>query len=169
MQPISTHTSLACRLALAFFVACAGSEATITDDPARMSSAGLDSPSGALDGSVRCTYFYRQSNELMVGQALEDPALQFEERVLNVAAGQDASQTLGRLTFSVGLRDSEQDVDTVSVSAAEGANSLFSILYQLPSGLPQNQFAGGHGFTGLLYFKHPTAGGDYQAYCESVR
>jgi hypothetical protein len=156
-------------LALALVAGCAGDQPAGADDGTRTSSASLDDGAGSLAGSVRCTFAYRQSNELMEGQSLEDPALQLEERVLSVAADQDASETLGRLTFSVGLHTSEQDVDTARVSATDGDKSLFSILYQLSSGLPQNQFAGGHGFTGLLYFTHPTAGGDYQAFCESVR
>src|SRR5262245_29777991 len=150
-----------CSLALALLVGCAGGGATVTDDPTRTSSAELDDGSGALTGSVRCTYAYRQSNE--------QPGLQLEERVLDVAVDESASETLGQLTFSVGFHDSEQEVDTINLSAADGASSVLSILYQLAAGLPQNQFVGGHGFTGLLYFTHPTAGGDYQAFCESVR
>src|SRR5262245_46006449 len=94
---------------------------------------------------------------------------QLVERSLSVAADQDASETLGQLTFSVGYHLSEQEIDTVSLRAADGSTSVLAVLYQLADGLPQNQFAGGHGFTGLLYFTHPTAGGDYQAFCESVR
>jgi hypothetical protein len=169
MHASSAHPLASCLLAAGLLVACSDGEATSADDPTQTSSAGLDGPSGALDGSVRCSFFYRQSNELMEGQTLEAPALQPQERVLSVAADQDASETLGRLTFSVGVHSSEQDADTVRVNAADGERSLFSILYQLSSGLPQNQFVGGHGFTGLLYFTHPTAGGDYQAFCESVR
>lgn len=105
----------------------------------------------------------------MAGQSLDDPALQLEERVLTVAADQEASETLGQLTFGVGFHPSEYDADSVGLRVEDGATSVFSILYQLSSGLPKNQFAGGHGFTGLLYFTHPTAGGDYQAFCESVR
>ena len=170
MHASFAHTSLAtCLLALTALVGCAGSEPAGANDPAQTSSGDLDGPSGALDGSVRCSYFYRLSHEVMEGQSPEDPAFQSEERVLGVAVDQDASETLGRLTFSVGFHSSEYDVDTISLRAADGDTSVLSILYQLSSGLPQNQFAGGHGFTGLLYFTHPTAGGDYQAFCESVR
>jgi hypothetical protein len=150
MKALSTYPSLAsCLLVVALLAACAGGEP------------GLPGTSGTLAGLVRCTYAYRQSNE--------QAGLQLEERVLRVAADQKASETLGRLTFSVEFRTSEQESDTISLSAADGSTSVLSILYQLPSGLPQNQFSGGHGFTGLLYFKHPIAGGDYQAFCESVR
>lgn len=156
-------------LAAALVVACSDGEAAVADDPTRSASAGLDGPQRALAGSVRCTFAYRQSNELMEGQSLEAPAPQLEERVLTVAADQEASERLGQLTFGVGFRSSEYDADSVGLRVEDGATSVLSILYQLSSGLPNNQFAGGHGFTGLLYFTHPTAGGDYQAFCESVR
>ncbi len=43
---------------------------------------------------------------------------------------------------------------------------LHSTLYQLPqdSG-PQNQFIGGHGFTGLNYATHPASGAELQYWC----
>lgn len=137
--------------------------------PTDTSTESLDAPSRTPEGSVRCSYNYRQSSEVMAGQTGAEPAFQFEERVLAVAAGEDASATLGQLTFSVGYHLAEHDADTVSLRVATDAASVLSILYQLGSGLPQNQFLGGHGFTGLLYFTHPDAGGDYQAYCEAVR
>ena len=162
MKALFTYTSLAsCLLVVALLAACAGGEPGLSGDRDRTARAGLSGTSGTLAGLVRCTYAYRQSNE--------QAGLQLEERMLRVAADQKASETLGRLTFSVEFRTSEQESDTISLSAADGSTSVLSILYQLPSGLPQNQFSGGHGFTGLLYFKHPTAGGDYQAFCESVR
>ncbi|NCF68675.1 MAG: hypothetical protein GWP61_22170 [Chloroflexi bacterium] len=41
-------------------------------------------------------------------------------------------------------------------------------LYQLPqdSG-PQNQFVGGHGFSGLIYVTHPVSGAEMQFWCEA--
>lgn len=150
-------------------VACNGSGAPSSAEPTDTANAGLDGPSDAADGSIECTYAYRQSNEVGEGQTGQEPAFQLEERTLTVAAGEDATERLGALTFRVGFQTYESELDTISLSAsAEGAQVL-SILYQLSSGLPQNQFAGGHGFTGLLYFTHPTQGGDYQAFCEAVR
>jgi hypothetical protein len=151
-------------------VACNEGGLAPASEPSETSSADLEQGSGAPGGSVRCTFAYRQSHEVMAGQTGKEPAFQFEERLLDVAADQDSSETLGQLTFSVGFHTSEQDSDTVSLRVAAGEGTVLSVLYQLgPSGLPQNQFVGGHGFTGLLYFTHPTQGGDYQAFCESVR
>ena len=44
-----------------------------------------------------------------------------------------------------------------------------SQLYQLDPGAgPQNQFQGGHGFTGLNYSYHPTSQAEMQFWCEAV-
>lgn len=134
-------------------VACSTSE-----DPA-----GTDVPGGegAADGTIRCTYAYRASNE--------EPGLQLEERVLQVAAEERVDELLGQLTLTVGYDIAESDSNTFNLTVTAGDTNVFAILYQLGQRLPQNQFVGGHGFTGLLYFRHPTAGGDYQAFCEVVR
>lgn len=158
---VSARTPFASCLVAVLVLACADAEPTGAGDPTQTSSEALGDSAGVLTGSVRCTYVYRQSNVA--------PAPAFEERVLSVAADQDASETLGQLTFHVGFHSSESETDAVNLRVFDGQTSVFSILYQLPAGLPRNQFSGGHGFTGLLYFTHPTAGGDYQAFCESVR
>ena len=41
-------------------------------------------------------------------------------------------------------------------------------LYQLQLGSgPQNQFVGGHGFSGLIYVTHPISGAELQFWCEA--
>jgi hypothetical protein len=155
----------ACALALTSILgACAttGGEA----DPGGSGAAALD---GADEGSIRCTYAYRASNEVQEGQTGEEPALQLVERVLLVAPGEQAHELLGQLTLTVSYTHSEYETDTINLSAAASDTNVLSILYQLGHQPPQNQFVGGHGFTGLIYFRHPTAGGDYQAFCEAVR
>ena len=104
----------------------------------------------------------------MEGQTGNEPLFQLEERSLSVGPDEDASELLGELTFVVGYSADEFEGDSIVLSAVDGQARVLSILYQLSDGLPQNQFAGGHGFTGLLYFTHPTEGGDYQAFCEAV-
>jgi hypothetical protein len=136
-----------------------------SEDPAGTDAPGVE---GAADGVIRCTYAYRESHELMEGQTGDEPAFQFEERVLQVGADERADELLGQLTLSVGYDIAEYDTSSFSLAAAAADTNVFSILYQVGDRLPQNQFVGGHGFTGLLYFRHPTAGGDYQAYCEAV-
>ena len=150
-------------------VACNGSGSSPADEPTDTANASLDGPSGTLEGSVECTFAYRPSNEVGPGQTGNGPAFQLEERTLAVAVDEDASERLGQLTFSVGFHAYESETDSINVSVSADGAPVLSILYQLSAGLPQNQFVGGHGFTGLLYFTHPTQGGDYQAFCAAVR
>jgi hypothetical protein len=116
------------------------------------------------DGAIRCTYAYRASNDAADGVA----ATTFEERVLMVGPTESVSETLGQLTLSASYNVAEYDSDSFNLTAAAGGVSVLAVLFQLSDGLPENQFSGGHGFTGLLYFTHPSAGGDYQAFCEAV-
>lgn len=146
------------------WVACADGNAG--NDPGDGSSGFA---AAGAEGGVRCTYAYRASNEVMEGQTGDEPDFQLVERSLSVGLDEDASELLGELTFAVSYDVDEFEGDSISISAADGQAQVLSILYQLSDGLPQNQFVGGHGFTGLLYFTHPTAGGDYQAFCEAVR
>ncbi len=47
-------------------------------------------------------------------------------------------------------------------------DELLSQLYQLPADAgPQNQFIGGHGFTGLNYAYHPRSGAELQFWCSA--
>ncbi len=124
-----------------------------------------ETPSG---GDVRCSYYYRPSNEVMEGQTGNEPIFQLEERLFTVGPDEDASELLGQITLAVNYDMAEFDSDSITLSATAGEARIISILYQLSEAMPRNQFAGGHGFTGLLYFTHPTAGGDYQAFCESL-
>lgn len=52
------------------------------------------------------------------------------------------------------------------VTEAGGTAELVAQLYQLElEAGPQNQFVGGHGFTGLSYVTHPQTGAELQFYC----
>jgi hypothetical protein len=124
-------------------------------------------PSGAADGSIHCTYAYRATN--VANEAPAPFAPELEERSLEVGPGQAASETLGQLTLSARYAAAEFEGNSFSLTASAGEAQVLSALFQFGRSLPQNQFAGGHGFTGLLYFTHPAAGGDYQAFCEVVR
>lgn len=118
-------------------------------------------------GSIHCTYAYRATN--IADQAPTPGALELEERALEVGPEEAASETLGQLTLSARYDADEFEGDSFSLAATAGQAQVLSVLFQFGNGLPQNQFAGGHGFTGLYYFTHPTEGGDYQAFCEARR
>lgn len=135
------------------------------DDPA----GGTNSVGDPGAGSVDCTFYYRASNEVMEDQSPDDPAFQFEEHTLTVAADESESMTLEGLTLNLSYSDDAFEGGTVSMRVTAGDIRLFSTLYQLQDRqLPTNQFVGGHGFTGLMYLNHPTDGGDYQLLCKSV-
>ena len=129
---------------------------------------GTGPDGGSLAGQVRCSFYYRASNEFSGGTP-QGNEVDFEERTLDVAPNGDDSATLGALTLSVGYDDDEFEGAAVYVGVEAGDTRLFRSLYQLRHReLPENQFVGGHGFTGLIYLTHPSEGGDYQLICESV-
>ncbi len=70
--------------------------------------------------------------------------------------------------YGTGELDGERGL-VLWVTATGQPDRLISQLYQLPleSG-PQNQFRGGHGFTGLNYAYHPESGAELQYWCEAA-
>lgn len=119
----------------------------------------------ALGGTVRCTWVYRQSNEGTPGQ---EGGTDFTERVLAVGPNEAFISTLGKLDFRGKYFSDQFEGSNFSMNVAAGEKSVFGSLYQFGNALPANQFAGGHGFTGLIYLTHPTEGGDYQLWCQTV-
>ena len=69
--------------------------------------------------------------------------------------------------YSTGELDGERAL-RLWVTAIGQPDILTSQLYQLPlkSG-PQDQFRGGHGFTGLSYAYHPASRSELQFWCET--
>lgn len=63
-------------------------------------------------------------------------------------------------------RDNQERALRLWVTENSAGRELFRQLYQLPQDAgPQNQFIGGHGFTGLNYAYHPTSGAELQFWC----
>jgi hypothetical protein len=57
----------------------------------------------------------------------------------------------------------------ISISDPETGRPLASSLYQFRGKkMPENQFSGGHGFTGLAYINHPQNPSQLQYFCSSV-
>lgn len=114
---------------------------------------------------VRCEFFFRESNE----DDPPEPPSEFVSATLEVGANGSGSAGLGLLTFSVSYSDDEFEGASVSIVVTANDEPLSRFLYQFPDReLPDNQFDGGHGFTGLVYLTHPVQGGDYQLFCNSV-
>lgn len=145
------------------------------DKPVECAPAGSNAGSGGEAPAqtavpppqIECTFFFRQSNEVGEGEDPADPKFQFEERTLTVGKNEDDSATLGNLTLDLRYDDSEHEGSSAGVSVSTPEHPLFRSLYQLGEQGLLNQFAGAHGFTGLIYLTHPTHGGDYQLICKS--
>ena len=120
--------------------------------------------------TISCTAAYRASVEqgiereetILFGDTDAEQSLPFADMVFHAA-------------YSAGEADNERNLrvwvtgvgETPALSDAETA-VYHSTLYQLPinSG-PQNQFVGGHGFTGLTYSYEPDSGAELQFWCEA--
>jgi hypothetical protein len=110
--------------------------------------------------SITCNTAYRSSSGVPI------------EREENVIFGDmDAIESVNfaDLTFNAQYSGGEMNNERALrlwVTEAGGNVELLSQLYQLAqdSG-PQNQFVGGHGFTGLNYAYHPTTGAELQFWC----
>ena len=80
------------------------------------------------------------------------------------------SADLGDLRFSAIYFDGEFSGEgrflKVSVFSIEDDREVISQLYQLSkTEPPQNEFHGGHGFTGLSYAYHPNSQSELQYWC----
>ena len=147
-------------------VACGGTEPQ--QAPAsRASTAGLtnDSSTGeapAKAGKIVCHAAYRASVTVPIER---------EETI--TFTDSDAQQSISfadldwHAQYGTGELDGERAL-LLWVTAAGQSDRLLSQLYQLPleSG-PQNQFRGGHGFTGLNYAYHPASPAELQFWCET--
>ena len=120
--------------------------------------------------TISCTAAYRASvtqgiereETILFGDTDSEQSIAFTDMVFHAA-------------YSAGEADNERNMrvwvtgggETPALSEAETA-VYHSTLYQLPlnSG-PQNQFVGGHGFTGLTYSYQPESGAELQFWCEA--
>jgi len=122
--------------------------------------------SGAMEAqkakNITCTAAYRAN----VSQSIEK-----EENL--TFADSDAEQTIAftdmlfHAAYSAGEADNERNL-RVWVTDGGDTAVYHTILYQLPADSgPQNQFVGGHGFTGLNYSYAPNSTAELQFWCEA--
>jgi hypothetical protein len=110
--------------------------------------------------NITCTVAYRHSVEqgiereetITFADSDDEQSISFTDRVFH------AAYSAGEMDNERTLRVWVTDIDETAVSQ--------STLYQLPpdSG-PQNQFGGGHGFTGLNYSYVPDSTAELQYWC----
>jgi hypothetical protein len=127
------------------------------------SSGQLEPAQPPRAGEIACYAVYR---------AGVDQPIESEERL--VFTDSDASRTLTfddlilNAEYSTGETDNERSLRLWVTEARDDSRVYQSNLYQLdPAGGPQNQFRGGHGFTGLTYGYHPESGAEIQYWCEA--
>lgn len=112
--------------------------------------------------AITCTAAYRAN----VSQSIER-----EESLVFTDRNEEQSIVFPALVFHAAYQTGEVDHERALrlwVTDAERGTTYQTQLYQLDfaSG-PQNQFRGGHGFTGLSYSYHPTSGAEMQFWCEA--
>ena len=133
-------------LSALFLTACGGTETNSTQP--------------AKSASIVCTVAYRpdvsqpieREETLTFGDADAEKSVAFDDMVFHAA-------------YSAGELDNERAL-RLWVTGSEETAVYQTQLYQLPidSG-PQNQFIGGHGFTGLSYSYHPASSAEMQFWC----
>lgn len=119
--------------------------------------------------TISCTAAYRASVEqsiereesILFGKTDLEQSVVFTDMVFHAAY--HAGEVDNERNIRVWVTDVGEEP---ALSEAEVA-VYHATLYQLPlnSG-PQNQFVGGHGFTGLTYSYQPDSGAELQFWCE---
>lgn len=139
--------SLVVTLLLVLVTACGSPAEELSDDG-----------SGHVPESISCEVFYRAS----AGGSLEGSSLTLSTN------GDRQSLTFDDMRFEVVFLSDAGEGQSLSISVTDlHTNSeLTRALYQIDrqKGL-NDQFIGGHGFTGLAYIYHPTSEGELQYFC----
>ena len=116
--------------------------------------------SGLLPAAIECQVFYRPS----ISNSLEGTVITLEE------ANAREAIAFAEMTFQAQYTVDQGEGRSLSILVADAGTGeeIVRHLYQIDSakGL-SNQFVGGHGFTGLAYFYHPTSTAELQYFCEA--
>lgn len=144
MSPLRLLTIL---LALGLLLTACGSTST------------ADSPKAE---TISCTAAYRSAATQPIEQ---EETLTFTNRSTEQTAV--FTDMVFHAAYSSGTADNERNL-RVWVTDGDNTITYHTTLYQFPleSG-PQNQFVGGHGFTGLNYSYRPDSPAELQFWCEA--
>lgn len=124
---------------------------TITPD-----TPGPSIPGTPVDLEISCPVFYRDS--------VESPGDEGDGVTL-VSDGDTGTVEREHLTFTATYLDDGFEGRAVSIHVKEDGRAVMSHLLQIPRDrVPENQFEGGHGFTGLLY-AYASGGAEMQYWC----
>ena len=104
---------------------------------------------------IQCSVFYRESNTVSF--------VPENERVIVLGPGDSATETLGSYRFQASFLSDPYEGSSLVIDVGE-----LHWLFQLREVAPENQFIGGHGFTGLVYVSYPGTTEELQFFCESL-
>jgi hypothetical protein len=114
--------------------------------------------------AIECTVFYRPA-PTAAGQA------QSQERIVSLAqSGDQKTVAMGNLEWRAQTTEDSFEGRSlvISIQNLDTERQLAQQLYQfLPGEGPRNQFAGGHGFTGLTYIYAPASTAELQYFCQN--
>ena len=137
---------------LSLTISCTATDGDGTTDNAQSNNS---------ESEIVCYTAYRSS----VTQPIEN-----EDSMTIPNSSVQKSQTYADLAFHAqfwdGEFDGERALRLAVTKQGEPTTELTAQLYQLDKSTPvQNQFVGGHGFTGLNYVYHPESGAELQYWC----
>jgi len=116
---------------------------------------------GSGDGTFECSAWYRRDVTVAIEQ----------EAHLSAVIGAEQAATLGDFRFTVLYTSDDFEGRSLLTRIEDGSGSephaIERRLFQLGDDSPQNEFVGGHGFTGLSYVYHPTSGAELQYMCQA--
>ncbi len=122
---------------------------------------GCTTPPEPLPAAITCTHQYRPDATSAAGA---------RDGVLSVAQGEQQSATFDQMTLHVAYTAGQPDGNGVRVRVdGPGGQQIAEHLYQIgtSAGLLYTDFAGGHGFTGLIYVHHEDA--QVQVWCAAAK
>lgn len=124
------------------------------------SSAVIASPEGAV--RIECRMFHRPA----VTKVVRDGPVFRLSAARRIATGR-AGQFRFRATAGAEPPGGDPRALSIRVWGRRSGRPVASTLHQFGPAGPSNQFAGGHGFTGLVYAYLPS-GAELQYYCRAI-
>ena len=123
---------------------------------------GIDETVAPKAEAITCTVAYRAD---ITGPIEQEETIRFTDSDDEQSVA--FADMMFHAAYSTGATDNER-VLRVWVTDGDDMDIYHSHLYQLsPDSGPQNQFVGGHGFTGLNYSYAPDSSAELQFWCEA--
>lgn len=157
-EPIGRRCHPGVALLLAALVSVVAAACTQDDGPSRPATTAT----APVPATITCSTAYRISSR--------EPLTEVDRMRFGA---EDTTQSIPYIylelhgQYTAGQADGERAL-RLWVTPTGTEQVLVTQLYQLPQDAgPTNQFAGGHGFTGLSYAYDPVSGAELQYWCEA--